>query len=395
MSEDDSEGSIEEISEQKSVCENKMLSNQFVRYQDDGEIIKIYTEINHTIYCFLPLEIMSLFQKGNPYVIIPFIEKEFYKEDIIKLLENGYSNWTIKDSRVVKYDDEVFKINGPVYISKMIRIIQDNVFDPNFREAYKSKVEYIGAGGYGDVSLIKEPSGRSFIQKKITIDVYKSYERMKKALNEIIIQLMVQDHPNICKIFGSHFRSANFENYLCIYMQVGEENLLTYKKHCYEVSDLKYIAKCIGNALIHIHKKGYLFCDLKPENVIMRKGIPLLIDFGLSVPIDSNLKSISCAGTRIYFAPECNGSSNTLKTEYYSFGIFLLELFSTYDYDTIANNKDHLEVIKLIPEFCQVQMCDEDIDEFNRVFLGLCDDDPSQRMSIEEALKSNLFAVQD
>lgn len=36
----------------------------------------------------------------------------------------------------------------------------------------------------------------------------------------------------------------------------------------------------IANALAHVHKKGYVHCDLKSNNVVFSNGAGYLIDFG-------------------------------------------------------------------------------------------------------------------
>ena len=41
-------------------------------------------------------------------------------------------------------------------------------------------------------------------------------------------------------------------------------------------------------ALEHVHKKGYLYRDLKPENMLVRPdGSVCLADFGLSIAINN------------------------------------------------------------------------------------------------------------
>jgi serine/threonine protein kinase len=174
-------------------------------------------------------------------------------------------------------------------------------------------------------------------------------------------------------------------------MEAGDTDLYYYKKEYRELNELKFIAKAVGKALIHIHKKGYLLCDLKLENIVMKGRNPLLIDFGLAQQI-GNTYTNSCMGTRLYFAPECNVNPNTLQTEYYSFGIFLLMLFSVYSHE---NNKNNIQALKLNVDTCANSIRDDDINEFNGVFLGLCEKDPSKRMSIEEALKSKFFITWD
>ncbi|GFQ04026.1 mitogen-activated protein kinase kinase kinase npk1 [Phtheirospermum japonicum] len=62
--------------------------------------------------------------------------------------------------------------------------------------------------------------------------------------------------------------------------------------------------KSILTALVHIHKLGYIHCDVKPHNVLLsERGDAKLADFGSCVSIDDG-KSCDFRGTVVYAAPE-------------------------------------------------------------------------------------------
>ncbi|GFP89156.1 mitogen-activated protein kinase kinase kinase npk1 [Phtheirospermum japonicum] len=67
--------------------------------------------------------------------------------------------------------------------------------------------------------------------------------------------------------------------------------------------------KSILTALVHIHKLGYVHCDVKPHNVLLsERGHAKLVDFGSCVSIDAGKsyagKSCDFRGTVVYAAPE-------------------------------------------------------------------------------------------
>lgn len=55
------------------------------------------------------------------------------------------------------------------------------------------------------------------------------------------------------------------------------------RKKRFKEEEVKFIISCIAMALGHLHKKKYIYRDLKPENVLFSEnGYIRLTDFGLS-----------------------------------------------------------------------------------------------------------------
>jgi serine/threonine-protein kinase len=89
-------------------------------------------------------------------------------------------------------------------------------------------------------------------------------------------------------------------------------------------------------ALEHVHEKGWLHKDIKPDNMLINKGSELkLIDFSLSSPVGGALASLFggkgglIQGTRTYMAPEqILNKKLTFQTDLYSLGITLFEMLT-------------------------------------------------------------------
>ncbi|MCZ6785855.1 MAG: serine/threonine-protein kinase, partial [Planctomycetota bacterium] len=83
-------------------------------------------------------------------------------------------------------------------------------------------------------------------------------------------------------------------------------------------------------ALGHIHSRGILHRDLKPDNVIMqRRGgrlAPVLVDFGLSV-VAGSARPGEATGTMPYIAPEVlAGGRPDARADLYALGVLLFEV---------------------------------------------------------------------
>ena len=89
-------------------------------------------------------------------------------------------------------------------------------------------------------------------------------------------------------------------------------------------------------ALAHVHQKGFIHRDIKPDNVLMNKvGEIRLCDFslsskqklGMSKLLAGKLKSIQ--GTRTYIAPETiRRNQPTIQTDLYSLGVLFFEVLA-------------------------------------------------------------------
>lgn len=67
----------------------------------------------------------------------------------------------------------------------------------------------------------------------------------------------------------------------------------------------RFYAYVISDAVIYMHKKGYIYRDLKPENVLIgNNGYPTLIDFGFAKKLESNELTFTLCGTPQYIPPE-------------------------------------------------------------------------------------------
>lgn len=86
-----------------------------------------------------------------------------------------------------------------------------------------------------------------------------------------------------------------------------------------------------------IHYLGYLYCDLKPANLLITSYQQIvLLDFGLAQPIVAHTvnepyPTAYTAGTPAYMSPEqFNGLPLTPQSDYYNLGIVLFELLAGY-----------------------------------------------------------------
>ncbi len=147
---------------------------------------------------------------------------------------------------------------------------------------------------------------------------------------ETEIRLLSQfDHPNIVRLLDS---SAGGE-YRYFVMEYIEG--ITLKKHiinrgALEMEEILFLSKQILSALSHVHEKGIVHSDIKPQNiVIVGSGTIKLMDFGISKTLSNQTEEISdtAVGTVQYVSPEqAEGKPLDYLSDLYSFGVMLYEM---------------------------------------------------------------------
>jgi eukaryotic-like serine/threonine-protein kinase len=163
---------------------------------------------------------------------------------------------------------------------------------------------------------------------KILSPEYGASKPMLGALRREARILRAVDHPNIVHCYGVGEHEGL--PYLLLEYLVGAslfDVLETQQQRRLEISDAVRAAIHIGAALYHIHRRGFLHLDLKPANLLLRDGVPVLIDLDAARRADPSLRPKRRVGTAPYMAPEqarCEPLGPT--ADVYGLGALLYEL---------------------------------------------------------------------
>jgi eukaryotic-like serine/threonine-protein kinase len=131
-------------------------------------------------------------------------------------------------------------------------------------------------------------------------------------------------------------------------------------------ADAALLCVQIFAVLLDLHHRGLAHLDMKPENVILRDGRPVLIDFGSTRPIGTTQPPGQPIGTAGYAAPEqeaCHPVSATM--DCYGVGSILYETLTCSGAGP-ASNFDELPL--------------------RSVVTGLLEPDPQRRMTATQAM---------
>ena len=182
---------------------------------------------------------------------------------------------------------------------------------------------------------------RSGEKERIALKVLmKDYRKDKYEIGQLKHEALVGadlDHPNVIKIFGYH----DDQGYPLISMQLfNARNLKIEMRERYDfmLPNLSVIIRRCALGLKHMHDKGWIHCDVKPDNFLADEQANVkLIDFSIGVRdkkkggigslFGSRPKAIR--GTRSYMAPEqIRRKHPDARSDIYGLGCVIFELLS-------------------------------------------------------------------
>lgn len=190
----------------------------------------------------------------------------------------------------------------------------------------------IGTGLMGTVRIVTI-SGRKqyFALKSVRKDYISRHNDERHLRNERILMNML-NNPFCVKLFCTMQDSVHV--YFAMELAVGGELFRRLSKKSYFPAQVAKFYVCeIFSALEHVQGLGYVYRDLKPENVMLDEdGHCKLVDFGFSTVPDANGVVKTLCGTPQYLSPEQLDGKFTHGyhkiVDWWSLGILIYELMT-------------------------------------------------------------------
>jgi serine/threonine protein kinase len=140
-------------------------------------------------------------------------------------------------------------------------------------------------------------------------------------------------HPNIVRLFGAREdREEGGRPYILMEYLAGPslfDVLEGLPKRRLHTPDAVRAIMHVGAAIHYLHRCGYLYRDLKPGNIHLREGVPVLLDFDVVREIEPIRRPADRLGTAPYMAPEqVLKEPLTAATDVYGLGALLYELLT-------------------------------------------------------------------
>jgi len=191
-------------------------------------------------------------------------------------------------------------------------------------------VGLLGKGGMGEVYRADDLKlGQAVALKFLPDHLLSDGAALARFHREVRVARQVS-HKNVCRVYdigetdGRHFLSME-------YIKGEELSSLLRRIGSLPIDKSIQLARQICAGLNAAHDVGVLHRDLKPANVMIDgEGNARILDFGLAGLSEEFSEHELAAGTPAYMAPEqLEGREQTVKTDIYSLGLVLYELFAS------------------------------------------------------------------
>ncbi|MCQ2817639.1 MAG: protein kinase [archaeon] len=243
------------------------------------------------------------------------------KEKLCKRIDQSKSNYSLHPTDS--------KLNGDNLLSdiNLNPIKEEKIELTNF-----SCLGILGKGSFGDVFLVqKNDTKQQYAMKILSKDKVMSQNLLRYVMAERNV-LSLTNHPFIVKLYFS-FQTYHKLFLILEYCNLGDLGKHLRKEKKFTEERAKFYLCEILLALEDLHKRGIIFRDLKPDNVVLdEEGHAKLTDFGLSKEgvYDSNSAKSFC-GSIAYLAPEMIKKQGHGKAvDWYLLGVLFYEMLTGF-----------------------------------------------------------------
>ncbi|CAI2368652.1 unnamed protein product [Moneuplotes crassus] len=240
-------------------------------------------------------------------------------------------------------------------------------------------LKVIGRGSYGKVFMVEEKTtGKVFAMKVLKKGAITDERGKERVLTERDIIMQIR-HPYIVTLHYS-FQTKKKLFFILDFLNGGDlyTHIMNYGK--FNENRARFYTAELVLAINHLHKKGIVYRDLKPQNIMLdSEGHIKLTDFGLSKADFSQDQSHTICGTIKYIAPETiSGMSYNHTVDWWSMGIILYRMLTgKLPYPTNKNSEVRVYIVHNKIQVSKKRIPDETARSF---ILGLLERDPTMRL---------------
>jgi serine/threonine protein kinase len=216
-----------------------------------------------------------------------------------------------------------------------------------------TQIRQLGCGSLGSVDEIRIPnSAKTLARKSILLSGVLKHHYME-IIGQEVKALRNLSHPHIVQVAGTYEFGPC---YAILMSPVGDQSLKDmleeYHDRANQANERPWLQTwfhCLSSALAHIHSQGIRHEDIKPSNIIHRRGDVYLTDFSSCTEFEfgRTTSTDTPAGriTRIYSAPEgLEDERHGSSVDIFSMGCVFTEMATVVDGRPVSEFYRHCSV---------------------------------------------------
>ena len=200
------------------------------------------------------------------------------------------------------------------------------------RDRYRLERE-LGAGGMATVYLAQDLKHDRKVAVKVLRPELAAVLGAERFLAEIRVTANLQ-HPNLLPLFDSG-EAGGFLYYVMPYVQGEALRARLVRERELPVEETVRLITLLANALDYAHAQGVIHRDLKPDNILLQAGQPVIADFGIALAVaqagGSRVTETGLSlGTPHYMSPEQAAGDRELdaRSDQYALAAVTYEMLS-------------------------------------------------------------------